>query len=693
MKNVIVLISILLCLSSISLDAFGGRKFNLEFEHVPGQLIVRHSELSSKFIKSSKVNSVKETKKIGGTHYTVLNISGLVSDKGLEEVAEELMKKPEVISVEANVIYRLDEVIPNDPAFGKLYGLKNTGEVQGKRKSDIAATMAWETSTGSKSIKVGLIDSGIDYNHPDLKNNIWSNPGEIGLDENGKSKTHNGIDDDNNGYVDDWHGWDFIDSDNDPMDGHSHGTHCAGIIGAEGNNQEGVVGVNWNVSMVPLKVFSNSGYTTTEALAEAIHYSTMIGVDLTSNSWGGGAASPIIRAAIEEAQDAGIIFVAAAGNSSVDNDQEPHYPSSYEYENIISVASTDYDDKLSTFSNYGKVSVDVAAPGTDIYSTIPDGGYAYKSGTSMATPYVSGVAALIKSRYPDIHFSQLKQRVLNASTNLANLKDKVFAGRVNAMNAIENDEIAPSSPTNLSIDSVGINSLTLKWSKSGDDGLAGSASRYILAMHSEEINERNWEMSDKVIIEWNTQGGLIETQLKNLKLQSSGYLALRAIDNVGNLSSVSENLNYQLPQLTTVLSNEGSLDGFTKVESPWGVESIDGNIYISDSPDGSYTSNSNISIESDYIYNMSDSLIMQLARQYELEANYDFVYLEISVDDKEWVQVKEYNGKSLLNEETIDLSEFIKGSSKLKFRFRISSDNSIEAEGMKIDYIKLLRIN
>lgn len=693
MKNVIVLISILLCLSSISLDAFGGRKFNLEFEHVPGQLIVRHSELSSNFIKSSKVNSVKETKKIGGTHYTVLNISGLVSDKGLEEVAKELMKKPEVISVEANVIYRLDEVIPNDPAFGKLYGLKNTGEVQGKRKSDIAATMAWETSTGSKDIKVGLIDSGIDYNHPDLKNNIWSNPGEIGLDENGKSKAHNGIDDDNNGYVDDWHGWDFIDSDNDPMDGHSHGTHCAGIIGAEGNNQEGVVGVNWNVSMVPLKVFSNSGYTTTEALAEAIHYSTMIGVDLTSNSWGGGAASPIIRAAIEEAQDAGIIFVAAAGNSSVDNDQEPHYPSSYEYENIISVASTDYDDKLSTFSNYGKVSVDVAAPGTDIYSTVPDGGYAYKSGTSMATPYVSGVAALIKSRYPDIHFSQLKQRVLNASTNLANLKDKVFAGRVNAMNAIENDEIAPSSPTNLSIDSVGINSLTLKWSKSGDDGLAGSASRYILAMHSEEINERNWEMSDKVIIEWNTQGGLIETQLKNLKLQSSGYLALRAIDNVGNLSSVSENLNYQLPQLTTVLSNEGSLDGFTKVESPWGIESIDGNIYISDSPDGSYTSNSNISIESDYIYNMSDSLIVQLARQYELEANYDFVYLEISVDDKEWVQVKEYNGKSLLNEETIDLSEFIKGSSKLKFRFRISSDNSIEAEGMKIDYIKLLKIN
>ena len=222
-----------------------------------------------------------------------------------------------------------------------------------------------------------------------------------GLDADGNDKQTNGIDDDGNGYVDDFRGWDFINGDNDPMDDHSHGTHCAGTIGAVGNNGVGVVGVNWEVSLVGLKVFTGGGSTTTEALTEAIQYATTIGVDLTSNSWGGGAESEVLRTAIEDADKAGILFVAAAGNSSSDNDRFPHYPSSYDVDNIIAVASTDTNDQLSSFSSYGKESVDVAAPGTQIYSTIPNDGYGYKSGTSMATPHVAGLVALVKSVFTD----------------------------------------------------------------------------------------------------------------------------------------------------------------------------------------------------------------------------------------------------------------------------------------------------
>ena len=247
---------------------------------------------------------------------------------------------------------------------------------------DIAATEAWNITTGSKDVLVGVIDTGIDYSHPDLKGNMWSNPGETGLDADGNDRSTNGIDDDNNGYVDDHQGWDFYNSDNDPMDGHSHGTHCAGTIGAKGNNGIGVVGVNWDVSLVGLKVFSDGGSTTAAILAEAISYANTIGVDLTSNSWGGGGVSEAIRSSIQQADEAGILFVAAAGNASADNDASPQYPSSYDLDNIIAVASTDRNDRLSSFSSYGRVNVDVGAPGSDIYSTVPGGQY----GTKKAEP-------------------------------------------------------------------------------------------------------------------------------------------------------------------------------------------------------------------------------------------------------------------------------------------------------------------
>ena len=282
----------------------------------------------------------------------------------------------------------LQELVPNDERFMDLWGLKNTGNEGGVAGADIAVTHAWEQTTGSRDVTVAVIDTGVDYNHPDLKNNIWQNSGELGVDANGEDKRTNGVDDDGNGYVDDWHGWDAYNSDNDPMDGHSHGTHCAGTIGAEGDNEIGVVGVNWKVSIIPVKIFSDKGSTSTDAIVRGISYANTVGAHVQSNSWGGGSFSEAVYDVITEARDVGAVFVAASGNNyGNDNDTRPFYPSSYDVDNIVSVASIDKKNRLSSFSNKGPTSVDVAAPGSNILSTVPNNAYASKSGTSMATPH------------------------------------------------------------------------------------------------------------------------------------------------------------------------------------------------------------------------------------------------------------------------------------------------------------------
>ena len=301
--------------------------------------------------------------------------------------AEELKQLADIESVvyiEPNYLYRLagPSAPPNDPDYvnGKLWGMAN-----------IKAPSAWKKVTKSPII-VAVIDTGVDYTHEDLKKNIWRNAGEI---------PGNNKDDDGNGYVDDMHGYDFFNGDGDPMDGHSHGTHCAGTIAAEGNNATGVVGVTWQLRIMPVQIFGASGKgAVASKIVKAIDYAVDNGAKVLSNSWGGGAESANIRIAIARAEQKGALFIAAAGNGGSDhvgddNYAIPHYPSSYSSRNIISVLSINEDDSRSAFSNYGRISVDIGAPGGGIYSTIPGDRYANKSGTSMATPHVAGAVALI----------------------------------------------------------------------------------------------------------------------------------------------------------------------------------------------------------------------------------------------------------------------------------------------------------
>ena len=332
-------------------------------------------------------------------------------------------------------------VTPNDPGFSQLWGLNNTGQTGGKADADIDAPEAWQVQTGSHNFVIGVIDTGVDYTHPDLANNIWINPGEL---VNGVY-VQDGIDNDGNGYVDDIHGWDFVNNDNDPMDDNGHGTHVSGTIAGQGNNGigvTGVTGVDWSAQVMPLKFLGASGSGYTSDAIKAIDYATKMGVKLANNSWGGGS-SQALADAIQAAGDKGALFIAAAGNNAENNDTSPHYPASYNLSNIISVAATTNTDDLSSFSNYGANTVDLGAPGSSIYSTLPVNGskygqnYGWLSGTSMATPHVTGAAALLWSQHPDWTAQQIKDVLLETADPVNALIGKtVSGGRLNVNDAL-----------------------------------------------------------------------------------------------------------------------------------------------------------------------------------------------------------------------------------------------------------------
>ncbi|MCX6353681.1 MAG: S8 family serine peptidase [Candidatus Aureabacteria bacterium] len=318
---------------------------------------------------------------------------------------------------------------PNDPRFPELWGLHNSGQTGGAPDADIDAPEAWGVYKGERNMVVAVIDTGIDYTHEDLSANMWTNPGEI---------PNNGIDDDGNGLVDDVYGWDYCNGDNDPMDDYGHGTHCAGTIGAVGNNGIGVVGVNWKTKIMALKFLGSDGSGSTAGAISCIEYAVANGAKVLSNSWGGGNYAQALHDAIEAANQAGVLFIAAAGNDSGNNnDNHAVYPASFNNANIIAVASTTHADTLSYFSNYGPTSVDVGAPGSDILSTYPGNKYATMSGTSMATPHVAGLATLLMSHSPGMTHLGIKQVILDSVDKIPALSGKcVSEGRINAHNAL-----------------------------------------------------------------------------------------------------------------------------------------------------------------------------------------------------------------------------------------------------------------
>ncbi len=437
--------------------------------------------------------------------------------------------------------------IPDDPYFNRSWSLHNTGQTGGTPDADIDAPEAWGLQTGSNDeVIIAVIDTGVDYTHPDLAANIWTNPGEI---------PGNGIDDDLNGFVDDVHGWDFANNDNDPYDDDytGHGTHCAGIIGASGNDSVGIAGVNRNVKIMPLKFFDSNGFGTTDDAISCIKYASMMGADIISNSWGELEYNRDLKDAISAAGDSGILFVTAAGDYRLDTDHSPYYPACYDVPCIVSVAATDHNDQLSFLSNYGAVSIDLGAPGVEIYSTVPGNSYAYNSGSSMAVPHVAGVAGLIKAQNPKLTCEELKEKLLAAVDPVPSLEGKtVTGGRLNAYNCLETDSVPPSGAAGLTVVNRTFYSVTLAWTASGDDGNIGIAKLYDIRYSTSPLTDLNWDSAVKVSGEpkpkragssetFKVTGLLNRTTFNRTTFNSTTYyFGIKVIDNVGNPSELSE---------------------------------------------------------------------------------------------------------------------------------------------------------
>jgi len=398
----------------------------------PDRLIVRFRAGKSPSARAA-VHSIAggRTKGRFGTLRDI-EVVQLESGIPLLEALRRYRSQADVVYAEPDYRRILFDVVPNDPMFTGLWGLRNTGQSGGLAGADIDAVKAWEVSTGSSDVVVGTIDTGVDWNHPDLAANIYRNDGDC---------VANGIDDDGNGFVDDCHGFNAVAGRGDPIDTYKHGTHVAGTIGAVGNNGLGVVGVNWKVKILACKTDDEYGYLYDSAILLCLDYmATMrnrgVNIVATNNSYGGPFQSKAVTDAIREQMKRGILFMAAAGNYGLDNDTIWVYPANTDLPNILTVAATNNTDGLASFSDYGRHTVHLGAPGVAITSTVPGNGYETWDGTSMAAPYVVGTAALLKAYDPALDWAAIKNRILAGGDLRGSMTETISGRRLNTYGAM-----------------------------------------------------------------------------------------------------------------------------------------------------------------------------------------------------------------------------------------------------------------
>ena len=401
-------------------------------QYVPHQVLVQfkdeaNADARSELIQSLNAKSIKQFRNPVG-----LELLELPESMSVEQALDVLVDNDVVAIAEPNFIY-YPSAIPNETAFSFQWGLNNTGQSGGVIDIDINGPEGWEDTVGSSDVVIAVIDTGVNYRHIDLSENIWTNPREI---------PGNGIDDDNNGWVDDIHGIDPVGLDSDPNDEDiiGHGTHVAGTIGAVGNNQIGIAGVMWRTKIISCRFLGPDGGTTSDAV-QCMNYIAALkdaGVNIvaTNNSWGSRESSLFLLNAIREHENRGILFIAAAGNDGINSDVlgNEHFPSSFDVDTIISVAAMDRHGNLAAFSNYGPIRVDIAAPGVDILGTVGNSRYNYLSGTSMAAPHVTGVIGLIHSNDPFISGLDAKALLLDSGLPSVNLEGKVLSGKFARIN-------------------------------------------------------------------------------------------------------------------------------------------------------------------------------------------------------------------------------------------------------------------
>ena len=512
----------------------------------------------------------------------------------------------------------------NDPRASELWGLGKIGMEQ-----------AWQRTTGSREgAPIAVLDTGMQLDHPDLVGNLWRNPGEI---------PGNGIDDDGNGVIDDLHGYDACLQTGDPTDDYGHGTHCAGTIGAMGDNGEGVVGVNWQSQLMPVKMMTKGEGTVADTI-RALAYATRMGARITSNSYAGGYN----EAERDAFASSPLLHICAAGNEGNDNDVSQYYPkdkpvgypANYDLPNIIAVAASNDRDRLAGFSNYGRHNVDLAAPGVSTLSTVPGSGYETKSGTSMATPHVAGVAGLILSLYPDASNEQIKTRLLANVDTVPALQGKVATGgRLNAAAALREDLQAPAAP-GLQVSQQG-QDLRLQLQVSDEDAY--------------QVHIRNGDFSST---------GPLTCELVIPAQAGLNRVEVRIEDKVGNLGPAAE----------------ASLEsGLREVPLQWNSDGLWGQLNDgrwSDSPQGPYANRANSSLTSDWFQTESAGQL-RLQVQHRLEASADFVYLEAQAKGSEtWKKLEEFTSYRENASHRLELP-----AGEWRLRFRLVSDGGEVDDG------------
>ncbi|MFN8610825.1 MAG: S8 family peptidase [Vulcanimicrobiota bacterium] len=541
----------------------------------------------------------------------------LPAGESTERAIERLSRDERLEYVTSNDLRKV--VQSNDPQASQLWGL-----------SKIGLDQAWQRTTGSRQgAPIAVLDTGVQLDHPDLMANLWRNPGEI---------PGNGIDDDGNGVIDDVHGYDACLQTGNPADDYGHGTHCAGTIGAVGNNAEGVVGVNWQTQLMPVKMMTKGEGSVADTI-RALAYATKMGARITSNSYAGGYN----EAERDAFASSPLLHICAAGNEGNDNDVSQYYPqdkplgypANYDLPNIIAVAASNDRDRLASFSNYGQHNVDLAAPGVSILSTVPGGGYETKSGTSMATPHVAGVAGLILSLYPQASNEQLRTRLLANVDPIPGLRDKVATGgRLNAAAALREDLQAPAAP-DLRVAQDGYN-LCLQMEVADQD-----AYRYHLRNGSYQSS------------------GPIGPDLVLPAQAGVNQLEVRIEDRVGNLGPASQ---------VTLES------GLREVPLQWESDGLWGQLpdgRWSDSPQGPYANRADSSLTSQW-FKTDSAGELRLQVQHRLEASSDFVYLEAQARGSEsWTRLEEFTSYRENQSHQLPLP-----AGEWRLRFRLVSDGS-----------------
>lgn len=568
--------------------------------------------------------------------------------------------------------------LPNDldPALWGLNNKDNPG-------ADISALKAWDITTGShKGPLIAVIDSGADYNHPDLRANIARNEGEIPND---------GIDNDGNGVVDDYFGFNAVDNNGDPLDRRGHGSHCTGTIAAVGNNGQGVVGVNWKARILPVKIFDDRGMTNVAAILRGIAYAKSRGAFITSNSWGGANFNQSIYDAFASTPG---LHVCASGNSAKDTATIGSFPSNFDLPNLVSVGATNREDAPAVFSNFGRTTVDLFAPGRDVLSTIPGGKYGLKSGTSMACPHVTGTAALIATAFPTLDPEQIKDRLLFSTDPLASVAQKsISGGRLNAARALSKDDVSPASPNDFWVTEKNRKGARLSWTGTGDDGWKnGAATDFEVRVSQQPITDTNWSSSQPLPTPRGQEIGdhhhafFVQTPQRN---DVTLYAGFKAVDEVGNRSGL-VTTQTTLPATPVILE-----DNFDSGKAEWTGE---GRWELTPHPERGNIWSCKKKIPTTGTYSVLTSPDFDLSNssnnflRFESRQDFDWtnlVYVDLSSDGGEsWQRIDRLDDKGEWNKREYDLSKY-DGS---KVRLRISSEHlaTSDGEGTMIDNLEIL---